>query len=429
MKLFNCANLSFLLYYPTMKEVNRELSFSIAKTINDIPRQEWDSLFGKELIESYGYLKTLQDNGVEEFSFGYLVGKKNDNTILILPFFIMNFSFAMLLPQFLHKISGAFNRWLKVKALFLGSPTTEGFSMGISANEDSEAVLNEALKELEAFSKEEGIAGMIFYNLSSKDLKLAEYLKRKKFLGMETLPTTAINIEANSLEEYIQGLGKNTRKDLRKKLRRSQEISELKTEPREDIADIINNVYGLYLNNFNDADINFEILTKYFFLNICSNMPGVAKYFITYDKGKIVAFNLCLIKNGIFIDKFIGFDYEVAHKYHLYYTTFCHNIDWCIKNGLKTYQPGFSDYHPKVRLGAKLIPLYVFVKTFNTFLSLSLKILKPLIEPKNMDPVLKQIEKQKGRAILGETSHIPENALKASLLRRHSGAPLNAHQG
>jgi len=412
-----------------MKEDKPGLTFSVTRKIKDIPRQAWDSLFGKELIESYGYLKTLEENGVEEFSFGYLVGKRNNNIILILPFFIMDFSLAMLAPEFLYKIATTFDCWLKVKALFLGSPTTEGFSMGIPANEDSEAVLNEAMKKLATFSKEEKIAGMVFYNLSAKDLKLAEYLKRNKFLRMETLPTTAINIEANSLEEYIQKLGKNARKDLRKKLRRSLELSQLKTELREDITDIINEVYQLYLNNFDEADVHFETLTKDFFLNIYRNMPGVAKYFITYDKDKIVAFNLCLIKNGIFIDKFIGFDYEVAHKYHLYYTTFCHNFEWCIKNGLKIYQPGFSDYHPKVRLGAKLIPLYVFVRTFNPFLNSTLKILKPIIEPKNMDSVLKQIEKEKRKAIPEETSHIPENALKASLLRRDSGAPLNAHQG
>ncbi len=370
-----------------MQEDALGLNFSITKTINDIPRQEWNNLFGEGLIESYGYLKTLEDGGVEEFSFGYLVGKRNSRIVLILPFFIMNFSFTMLAPEFLRKIAGAFDRWLRMKVLFLGSPTTEGFSMGLSANEDSELILDKAMEELQAFSKNEKVAGMAFYNLSSRNLKLAEYLKRKNFLKMETLPTTSIDIKTGSLEEYIRGLGKNTRKDLKKKLRRSQELVRLKTETREEITDIIDDVYRLYMNNVNDADVHFETLTKNFFLNICRNMPGVAKYFITYDNGKIVAFNLCLIKNGVFIDKFIGFDYSVAREYHLYYTTFCHNIDWCIRNGARIYQPGFSDYHPKIRLGAKLVPLDIYAKAFNPILDSILRIISPWIEPKNMDPV------------------------------------------
>lgn len=378
-----------MLYYTAMEKTAPGLSFSIAKSLQEIPPEEWDSLFGKELIESYGYQKTLEDGGTEELSFGYLVGKRDGRAVLILPFFIMDFSLAALAPEFLRRIAGIFDRHLRKRILFLGSPTTEGFSMGLAPTEDSELILDKTVEELRVFSKSEKISGMAFYNLSLKDLKLAEYLKRKKFLKLETLPTTAIEIKSGSLEEYIRGLGKNTRKDLKKKLRLSQELVRLKTEERLDVTDIIDDVYRLYMNNVNDADVHFETLTRKFFLDICRNMPGVAKYFITYDKEKIVAFNLCLVKNKDFIDKFIGFDYNVARKYSLYYTTFCHNIDWCVKNGIKIYQPGFSDYHPKMRLGAKLIPLDIYAQAFNPLLGLTLRILRPWIEPKNLDPVPK----------------------------------------
>ena len=383
-----------------MKETKPALTFSITGKITDIPQQDWENLFGPHLIESYGYQKTLEENGVKDFSFGYLLAKRRKRIVLILPFFILNFSLSMLMPDLLRKLADKLDGWLKMKLLFLGSPTTEGFSMGLSSDEEPDIILDKALEEILAFSKREKMAGIVFYNLSLKHAKLAEYLKRKKFIEMETLPTSAITIKANSLEGYIQGLSKNTRKDLNKKLRRSGELAELKTETREDVTDIIDRIYELYLNNFNDADIHFETLTKDFFLNICRNMPGVAKYFITYEKDKIAGFNLCLIKDGVFIDKFIGFDYDLAHKLHLYYTTFCHNIDWCIKNKVSTCQLGFSDYHPKVRLGAKLIPLHIYAKLFNPFLNATVKLVRPLIEPKNMDSNLKEIIRQKGNANL-----------------------------
>jgi len=126
-------------------------------------------------------------------------------------------------------------------------------------------------------------------------------------------------------------------------------------------------------------------------------MPEIAKYFITYDKEKIVAFNLCLIKNNLFIDKFIGFDKELAHKYHLYFTTFCHNMDWCMKNGIRTYQPGTTDYYPKMRLGAKLIPLYIYAKSFNPLFNVLVRIFAKWIEPKNIDATLREIEELKER--------------------------------
>jgi len=386
-----------------MEENREKFDFSIVKTINDIPRQDWDILFGDELIESYGYLKTLEEGEAGEFSFGYLIGKKGNNPVLILPFFVMNFSFTTLLPECLHRAVKFFDRLSKLKVLFIGSPTTEGFSMGLSPDVNFEEILGQALEKLQEFSKTEKILGMAFYNLNAKYPKLTGYLKQNKFIKMESMPTTAISIKAGSLEEYIQNLGKNTRKDLKKKIRNSRELVQLKTQERSDVTDIIDDVYKLYLNNFNDADVRFETLTKKFFLDICKNMPGVAKYFITYDKEKIVAFNLCLIKNGTFIDKFIGFDYSVARVYFLYYTTFCHNMEWCIKNGLKVYQPGFSDYHPKIRLGAKLVTLDIYARAFNPVLDSIIRIMRPLIEPKNMDPIPKEIA-EKGRFISEEIS-------------------------
>ncbi|MCX5707313.1 MAG: peptidogalycan biosysnthesis protein, partial [Candidatus Omnitrophica bacterium] len=248
-----------------MKKIDSELSFSITKAITDIPKQDWDDLFGRELIESYGYLKTMEENGVEKFSFRYLLGKRGGRTVFILPLFIVDFSFTMLVPEYFYRIARKFSRWLSMKVLFLGSPTTEGFSMGFTDDENFDAILDQALKKLTAYSKEEKIKGILFYNLSPKHGRLAGYLKKKKFLKMETLPTTIINIKTNSLEEYIADLGKNTRKDLKKKLRRSQGLAQLKTELREDITDIIDEIYKLYLNNFNDADVHFEILTKEFF--------------------------------------------------------------------------------------------------------------------------------------------------------------------
>jgi predicted N-acyltransferase len=340
-----------------MASQNPELKFSVIDTIQDIPRSEWDSLFDEKLIESYDYQKTLEDARLKEFSFRYLLAKDTDNTVAILPFFIMSFAIDTLIPPPFHRIATMFKNALKMKVIFLGSPTTEEFNMGLAKQLKPETFFNLALEKISAYAKENKIDSLVFYNLSDKYKTLAQYLISKSYIRMESLPTTMIKIEAGSIEEYIQSLSKNMRKDIKRKLKKSNELVRLKTEIREDIDDIIEEVYRLYLNNFSDSDVHFEILTAEFFKNICRNMPGVAKYFITYDQNnKIVAFNLCLIKDDLFIDKFIGFDNKVAQEYHLYFITFFHNLDWCIKNKIHYYQPGNTDYHPKVRLGQNLSP-------------------------------------------------------------------------
>lgn len=379
-----------MIYYSNMQNSALPLELSITHTIKDIPVSGWEDLFGKESIEGYGYHKTLEESGLKEFSFGYLLGKRNGVLTAIIPFFCMEFSFDTLIRPPFHKLSLMFKPFLKCKLLFIGTPTTEELSLGISKNEDLDYFLDNALKKLYEFSKSERINGILFYNLPEKDENISGYLRKNNFIKMRSLPSTVIEINTDSLDNYINNLSKNTRKDLKRKLKKSQKLVRLVTELREDISDVYQEIYKLYLNNFLDSEVHFEVLTAEFFRDISKNMRGVAKYFITYDEKKIVAFNLCLVKGNTCIDKFIGLDLNVAHKYHLYFTTFCHNIDWCIKNGLRFYQTGTTDYYPKLRLGAKLIPLYIYGRMFNPLLNLIIRLSVRFIEPTNLDPSLKR---------------------------------------
>jgi len=281
--------------------------------------------------------------------------------------------------------------------LFVGLPTAEELYIGISPEFCKKTAFKTILEELYKFSKLKRMSLILFYNLTVKHKLLGDFLKKCGFSKMENFPNTVIEIKAKSLDEYIDNLGSSTRKDLKKKLRKANFPENFKIEIRDNITGIEDKVYELYMNNFTGSDVHFEVLTPYFFKNICRQMPGVAKYFIFRKDEKIVAFNLCLIKNDTCIDKFIGFDKELSRQYHLYQVTFCHNIDWCIKNGIKYYQMGITDYHPKIRLGAKLIKLDNYIKLKNPLFNLFLKPIARLIEPKNFDPTLKNLKKVNSR--------------------------------
>jgi len=375
-----------------MTENNSGLTFDIIWSINTITEDTWNNLFGEEIIEGYGYQKSLEESRLKEFSFGYCLLRRKEKITGIVPFFIMDFSFDILLPDILRpaiaRLQKIFPRFLKMKIVFLGTPTAEDFYLRLAKSEDLNAAMDLALSKIRSFARQEKIPAIAFHNLSLKNRALIDYLKRKCFIEMETLPTTSLTVTALSWKEYLSSLSKNARKDLKKKLRKSSGLTTLTTELREDITDICTEVYKLYLNNFLDSDIHFEILTPEFFLNISRNMPNVAKFFITSDKEKIVAFNLCLIKNNTCIDKFIGFDPDAAYRYHLYFTTFYHNINWCIKNNIRYYQLGVSDYYPKVRLGAKIIPLYIYAEVLHPIARIIIKSTIKFIEPKKTDSYL-----------------------------------------
>lgn len=372
------------------------LRFFVSQTIQDIPQQDWERLFGREIIEGWGYHKTIEEARLKGFSLYYLIAKRSDTLTAVFPFFITDFSFATIiqgpLQKLIIKVQRMIPRFLRVKILFVGLPTAEEFYMGIAEEESLEEVLAGALKELHDFARREKAGLILFYNLkelTGRNAILIRHLEERGFSRMENFPNTLLPIRAHSLDEYLEGLSKNTRKDLRRKLRKASSRAPLRTELVEDITPIKDAVYALYAQNFDDSDIHFELLSPDFFVNICRTMPGVAKFFITREQDTVVAFNLCLVKGDTCIDKFIGFDRSRARTHHLYYVTFCHNLAWCIENGIRFYQLGITDYHPKLRLGAELVPLYIYIKLLNPFFNLFAKSVVRLLEPKRFDPTLK----------------------------------------
>lgn len=381
-----------------MREKTNNLILSTTNTAKDITQEDWDRLFGANCLDSRNYHITLEESKMPEFNLGYLLAKENDQLKVIIPFFTMDFSFTTIIqgwPQkIIFKIQKILKRFLKIRLLFIGFPTTEELCIGIDPSQDCHALLEQALKEFRKIAKELEINNILFYNVTRKQTFLSDFLYKRDFIAMENFPNARLNIKSNSLEDYIQGLSRNTRKDIKKKLRKSAEHAELKMEVVDELNGIGSEIYKLYMNNFNDSNVHFETLTPDFFQSISRNMPGKVKFIITRYKNKIVAFNLCIINSDTCIDKVIGFDAELSHKLHLYHTTFCYNLEWCIKNGFRNYQLGIIDYHPKIRLGAELVPLHIYFRSNSPLINFLARKLIKFIEPRNFDPTLKVLSRK-----------------------------------
>ncbi len=384
----------------SMAGENPKIEFRMTSDIDDITIQCWDRIFPGDIIEGFGYHKTIEESGTKEFRISYLVGEDNKEVILLIPFFINDFSFTTVIQGPLQKlmffIQKIFKRAFKAKMLFVGLPTAEELYIGVDKSYGYAFLIERALQELSKLCAKERIIATLFYNLTEKHQTLCDILKKHKFASMEDFPNTFLTIKEKSCEDYIEKLSKNTRKDIRKKLNRLNTLTRLETEVTEDISNIKNRIYELYMNNFEDSDIHFETLTMEFFENIAKNMEGVAKFFITRDHtSQIVAFNLCFVKNNTCIDKVIGLDKDKSRLYHLYNATLIHNIGWCIKNNITYYQLGITDYHAKLRFGASLTPLFIYVKINNRILNaIFTKPIAKLTQPKNFDPVLKRLERK-----------------------------------
>ena len=153
---------------------------------------------------------------------------------------------------------------------------------------------------------------------------------------------------------------------------------------------MLQDVYGLYLDIVAKHDMGFELIPVDFFKNISNNMPDNTKFFLWRIDGKPVAFLFCLVSKDLLIDFYVGFDYSVAYRYHLYFIKFRDVLNWCIKHGITKYEMGTTGYEPKRRLNFDFEPLYIYAKLRNRMLRPIFNLICQFLKFENFDPDLKK---------------------------------------
>lgn len=365
----------------------------ILNSIKDISPADWRRLAGDE-PEGYHFFETLELSHLEDFAFYYAVIYEKDTPTLLAPLFVADFNLDIAVDEGMLKniISGVrklFPRFLIVKTLFCGSPFGEnGFISQGTKTENSEALIK-LVDTLEKFCAKKNIPLILFKDFLEKDKPLLSPLLTKKFFEVESFPNVRLELPFKSMEEYLKSLGHNTRKDIRRKIKKALAQGPVEVKIVNDVKSLIDDVYALYLNNYQSSNVRFEKLTKEFFLNISRALPNETKYFLYFIDGHLAAFNLCLASDNTLIDKFIGFDYKIARQYNLYFYTWYTNIEWCLKNNIKYYQVGQTDYQPKVQLGGKLIKMFAYLKHRNPITNALLYQLAKILAPSATDDILK----------------------------------------
>ncbi len=201
---------------------------------------------------------------------------------------------------------------------------------------------------------------------------------------------TTLNIDYNSFDDYMtQALSRAARKDLRRKFKAVRDTS-IEMSVVTDITPYIDEVYPLYLQVYDRSTLHFEKLSREYLCELGRRLPEATRFFIWREKGRIVAFNVCMVHGETIYDQYIGLDYKVALDLHLYHYTFRDIITWAIAHGCKTHVSNGLNYDPKLHLKCQLSPLDLYVRHTSPAVNAVLKLLLPWLEPTRYDKHLKK---------------------------------------
>jgi hypothetical protein len=211
------------------------------------------------------------------------------------------------------------------------------------------------------------------------------------FTRVASMPATLLELGASSFDDYLaRTLSHSMRKNLRRKFRALATAPPLDFTVATSLAGVVDEAHGLYLQVFTRAQLRFEKLTPEFLLELERRMPDRARFFLWRQEGRLVAFSLCLVHDGVLYDEYLGLDYRVALDLHLYFVTFRDVLSWAMANGLRAYHSTPLNYDPKLHLGFRLVPLDLYVAPTASWARPLMRLVLPWIQPTRAEPVLRE---------------------------------------
>lgn len=369
------------------------LKTKVACKITQIPRDDWNKVY-PDILESYDFYKTLDEAPLHQFTLFYIMVYERRTPVAAVPGFLVNYSLDTSINGVLRRVTNSIKKIapniFSIKAVVCGTPMSQG-KMGISG--DNSAIVKAMLRRLEQIARKNKAPIIAFKDYDQSYTGLLDPLQKEGFTKFDSLPTTLMNVWFKDFEEYLMTLSSASRYDLRRKFKKVDGHVNFDMKIVDALEDgVLKEVYGLYLDIVDKHDMNFELLPMEFFRNISLNMPGHTKFFLWYIDGKLVMFLFGMASKELFIDYYVGFDYSVALKYHLYFIKFRETLSWCIKNKIKKYEMGITGYEPKRRLNFDFIPLYLYVKLRNRALAPAFNLVCHFLKFENFDPSLKKIK-------------------------------------
>lgn len=165
-----------------------------------------------------------------------------------------------------------------------------------------------------------------------------------------------VPIDFASVDAFIERLSRGGRRNVRRKLRvrATLDVERIPTgDARFTEAAFRARLYDLYLNVYRQSETHFDRLSAAFFDAVLTSAADAGVVFLYRRGGVPIGFNLCYVRDGLLVDKYLGLDYSHARDANLYCVSWFENLAYAREQGLHTYVAGWTDPEVKASLGAR----------------------------------------------------------------------------
>jgi hypothetical protein len=294
----------------------------------------WQYAFASQ-HKDHRFYDLINDTIHPEFEYLYFELKDLQGKFrAVQPFFILDQDILAgarpYLGRLIDIICHQWSRFMFMRTMMVGCVAGEA---QLDDGSDAERAVNAQLLAwaIEKHAQALGARLIVLKEFPSSYRKVLACFERSGFTRIPSMPLTRLNIAYQSFDEYIQSaLNSATRAKLRKKFKATAGDVPIELYVSNDITPVIDEIYPLYLNVYRRSKLHFEKLTKDYFCRLGQLMPERVRFFVWRRSGKAVAFGECIVHGDTMYAEYLGLDYSVALRLHLYHYVFRDLVKWGI---------------------------------------------------------------------------------------------------
>ena len=347
-----------------------ELTCEIHPRLVAVTPEEWQRLF-PDLPDSAEMVQLIQRIGIDGFAFHSIVVRQGDRPILLLPLFETQYRLATLVGEKAQRLMAAIGRRVpaleQLRLLGVGFVEGEWGQVGVDPESDRatlDAAWDLALRTLGVLAKGLRTDLTAFVHFTTQSGRMLPLEKLGGFSQIAGPPFAQTPVAYAHPDDYIARLSPNMRSSLRRKLRKAQAVTVLRTRQPGPWLD---SIYQFYWETYRRSSVNFSVHSREFFKSVCQRIDD-AEYVLYFIGEQLAAFRLQIVRPDRLIDKYFGMDPVLGREYSLYFVSWFKDVEYCIANRIPLYHSGVTEEDTKERLGAQFVPSLILFRHRQPFL-------------------------------------------------------------
>ncbi len=346
--------------------MNSEIKAQWHKSIQEITKQNWQSILGNETIPFFhwDWLNTLETSESISSKYGWqpihltLWDKKK--IIAFAPLYLKNHSFGEFIfdHPFVELANHlGLNYYPKLIGMTPLSPV-EGYQFFISQEYCKRQITKIMMNYIDEFALKNGILSCNFLYVDEQWKQYGESANCLCWINKQSLWSSK---GEENFDDYLQRFNANQRRNIKRERQSIQKaglnISILNFDQID--LEILEMMYYLYSSHCKKWGYwGSKYLTKDFFINLfnCEIKDQIVLF--NANRGNIkepIAMSICLANNNMLWGRYWGSNEDIKNLHFnlCYYSP----ISWSIKNGINQFDPGAGGQH-KARRGFEAKPCF-----------------------------------------------------------------------